>query len=231
MAIYYNSYYTNISQIKGPSGWYWINTPIGPVQTYINQEYDGGGWALVIANSSGSAGMRNLTYANAIASCNIRNHAGTDLYGTKLGVLSMYNVWVGLRYWPYLSKRVDNNKITVVQYIAGTGGTPLEGSHTFRSRWTFDNFSSSFAFSGYGELINEVGSTTPGLYSYHAANQFSLSTYDVDQDAYGSSCSVYYGSNPWWYGACWDGNYFGYDNGPYWEGSSTLYSYGAIYIK
>lgn len=231
MGVNYNARYTDVSQIKGPSGWYWINTPIGPVHTYVNQEYDGGGWVLVIANTSGTAGMRNLTYQEAISSCNIRTHAGINSFGTKLGALSNYNFWVGLNYWPYLSKRVTSNKITLVQYIAGPSGVSLDGTHNFRSRWTFDNFSSSYAFSGYGGIVNEIGGAAPGLYSYHAANQFSLTTYDMDQDAYGSNCSSSYGNNPWWYGACWSGSYFGYDNGPYWESSSTLYTYGAIYIK
>jgi len=63
-----------------------------------------------------------------------------------------------------------------------------------------------------------------------------LTTYDNDQDAYGSgNCSTFYNNNPWWYGACWSGNYFagnGYQDAPYWDSSTTDYhQYGAIYIK
>lgn len=213
----YNASYSNISQIKGPSGWYWINTPLGPVHTYVNQEYDGGGWAMVIANRAGTGGMTNLTYDNAVNTCNIRvSNDATNYFGRKLSTLDNYNVWIGLKYWSYLSKRVTSNKITVVQYVSGTSGTPLNGSHSYRSRWTFDTFSPTYAFSGYGGISNEVGSLAPGLYSYHAANGYNLTSYDVDQDAYGTNCSTSYGNNPWWYGSCWSGSYFGYNNGPYW---------------
>ena len=67
-----------------------------------------------------------------------------------------------------------------------------------------------------------------------AASPSFLKRRDNDQDAYGASCSVAYTNYPWWYGACWDGNYFGgsgHQDGPYWSGSGGDYhNYGGIYI-
>jgi len=105
------------------------------------------------------------------------------------------------------------------------------GYTTKRYRWKFDNFTPTFAFSGAGGLSDETSTGASGFYGYHAANGFTLSTYD---NANGNTCgcSGSYGNNPWWYGCCWSGNYFGFDNGPYWDGSgSDTHQYGAIYIK
>lgn len=237
MGIAYNASYSNISQIKGPSGWYWINTPLGPVHTYVNQEYDGGGWAMVMANRINTGGMNNLTYDNAINACNIRaSSATTNYFGQKLGALSNYNVWIGLKYWSLLGGRATANKITVVQFVSPTSGTALNATHTKRYRWRFSNFTPSYSFSGAEVVADETGTGIPGFYSSHAVNGRGLSTYDVDQDSYYVSCSSLYNNNPWWYDACWSGNYFaggsGYQDGSYWIGSNADYhSYGAVYIK
>ena len=236
MGINYNGRYNSVSEITGPSGWYWINTNLGPVQTYVDQSYDGGGWALVIANRWNTGGMRNLTYSNATTNSNFTTDGSNYLpIGSKLGGLSNYNVWIGTNFWSTLSGRVTSNKVTVVQFVANSFGVPLSatGSHTKRYRWRFDNFNATYAMSNATAISDETATGAPGLYSYHAANAFNLTTYDNDQDAYGSSnCSVSYGNNPWWYGACWSGNYFGYDNGPYWDSSGAdTHNYGAIYIK
>jgi hypothetical protein len=61
---------------------------------------------------------------------------------------------------------------------------------------------------GVTAISDETGTGSPGFYSYHAANGFSLTTYDNDQDVYGANCSNLYNNNPFWYGACWSGNYF-----------------------
>ena len=109
-------------------------------------------------------------------------------------------------------------------------------NHTKRARFTWTGWSGTYAWQGGASYTNEVGSTTAGLWSYHIANGYSLSTYDVDQDTYGSNCSSFYNNNPWWYGACWDGNFFaggaGYQDAPYWSYSTVDYhNYGAIYVR
>lgn len=233
MAINYNGRYNSVSDVKGPSGWYWINTSLGPVHTYINQDYDGGGWVLVIANRWGTGGMRNLTYDSAVNNCNITTNGSTYIpQGSKLTALSDYNIWIGTKFWSILSGRAVSGKTTVVQFVSTSFGTPLNGTHTKRYRWRFDNFNSTYGFVNAAAVSDETGTGSPGLYNYHAVNGYSLTTFDKDQDAHGSNCSAIYGNNPWWYGACWSGNYFGYDNGPYWDSSGAdTHQYGAIYIK
>jgi hypothetical protein len=233
LAVYYNGVYNNVSEIVGPSGWYIINTSAGPCHTYVNQDYDGGGWCLVIANRWGTGGMQNLTYVDATTSCNFRTGGVAIPAGSKLGSLADYNVWIAPVFWSLLSGRVTTGKVTVVQFVAGTNGTQLNGTHTKRYRWRFDGFSSRWGMIGATAISDETGTGSPGFYNYHAANGYNLTTYDVDQDAYGgSNCSSFYGNNPWWYGGCWSGNYFGYDNGPYWDSSGgDTHQYGAVYIK
>jgi hypothetical protein len=238
MATNYGPSYNSVAEITGPSGWYIINTAAGPCQTYVNQTYDGGGWCLVLANRANTGGFSNLNYVDATTQCNFRGgtSAATNIVvpsGSKLNSLADYNVWVAPLFWPLLASRATSEKITVVQFVAGTNGTTLNGSHTKRYRWRFDSFNSRWGMIGPTAISDETGTGAPGLYSYHAANGYSLTTYDVDQDAYSSNCSTSYGNNPWWYGACWSGNYFGYDgNTPYWDSSGgDTHQYGAIYIK
>ena len=235
MAVSYNGYYEKVSDIKGPSGWYWLKSPLGPIQVYVNQEYDGGGWVMVMANCGGTGGMNNLTYNDAINNCNFRSSNSVVPMGSKLGSLANYNIFIGTKFWSYLSGRHTTGKTMVVQFVAGTNGTPLNGSHNKRYRWRYDNFNSSFGFVGATGISDETGTGSPGFYSYHAANSYSLTTYDKDLDRNGGNCSSYYNNNPWWYGSCWSGNYFaggGYQDRPYWTGSSgDHHQYGAVYIK
>jgi hypothetical protein len=201
------------------NGIYWLNPGgLGANQFYVNFDFDSTrAWVMVIANRQGTGAVGSLTYANATNP--VINTVGT--YNSSLG----FNLWVGLQYWPYLGN-------TLCQYVSPSA-TGLSGSHSKRSRWKFSGWSSTYAFLYPRGIVNDVGGSTPGLYAYHATNGYSLSTYNNDQDAYGSNCSANYGNNPWWYGACWDGNYFGFDqNGAvYWSGSSgDNYPYGAIFL-
>lgn len=239
MSIGYGGRYSSVSQITGPSGWYWINTTLGPVHTYVNQEYDGGGWVLALANRAGQGAMASLSYYDAVNSSNIRTTSNTNIApGTKLSGLANYDMWLGTKYWSALTGRVTASKTMVVQFVSGTNGTTLNdtGSHNKRYRWRFDNFNASYAFVGATSISDETSTGAPGFYSYHAVNGYSLSAYDLDQDAYVSNCATTYGNTPWWFGACWDGFYFpnggGYSNNPNWAGAGTQqYQYGAVYIK
>ena len=74
MGVHYNAYYTSVSQIKGPPGFYNIDI-LGNGErnyVYVNQDYDGGGWVCVIANRLNTGGMKELTYSNAVNSVNYR---------------------------------------------------------------------------------------------------------------------------------------------------------------
>lgn len=243
MAVYYGGNYTDISKITGPSGFYNIRVGTDNVPVYIDQSYDGGGWVCVLANRAFTAGMNNLAFYDAVNSCNYRSggtNNGTNTtvsVPTKLTSLANYNIWIGTKYWSSLAGRVTTGKVTVVQFVSGTNGTALSatGSHNKRYRWRFDAFNGTYGMTGVTALSDETGTGAPGFYSYHAANGYSLSTYDVDRDVNGGNCATYYNNNPWWYGGCWSGNYFaggGHTDAPYWDSSTTDYhNYGAVYIK
>ena len=238
MGVHYNANYTSVSQVKGPSGFYNIDILGNNTKqfVYVNQDYDGGGWICVLANRGATGGMNNLTYSNAVNSINYRS--GNAVSDPRSGSRSLadHNIWVGTQYWSALSGRVTSGKVTVVQFVSGTNGTALNGSHTKRYRWRFDNFNGTYGMVGATAISDETSTGSPGFYTYHAANGYNLSTFDNDQDAYGGNCSTYYGNAPWWFGACWSGNYFaaggGHQDAPYWDSSvGDYHQYGAVYIK
>jgi hypothetical protein len=233
--------YSSAFDITGPSGFYAINTPVGPVVSYVDQDYDGGGWVQVLSNTAYTGGMNNLNYFDAVNTCNYRNPGTNNGTNTPRGPrgltgVSGYNSWIGLKYWQYLAGRVTSGKVMVVQFVSTSpvalGST---GSQTKRYRWRFDNFNSTYGFVGATGISDETGTGAPGFLNYHAANGFGLTTYDNDQDPNGGNCSTYYNNNPFWYGSCWSGNYFaggGYQDAPYWDSSGPDYhNYGAVYIK
>ena len=70
--------YSSVSEVSGPTGFYRINTSVGTVTVFIDQEYDGGGWVMVLANRGLTAGMNNLNYINAIHKANYRKNGSDD---------------------------------------------------------------------------------------------------------------------------------------------------------
>lgn len=203
------------------NGLYYLNPGgLGAQQFYCDFTFDNQRvWVMVVANRLNTNGLSGLTYAAATGAQ--INTAGT--YNNSLG----FNLLVGLPYWKYLGD-------TICQYVA-TSNVSISGSHTKRARWKFNGFTSTYAFIYPRSITVDVGSGNPGWYAYHAVNGYSFSTYNNDQDAYGSNCSANYNNEPWWYGACWDGNYFaggsGYADGPFWSGSTSDYhNYGAAFL-
>lgn len=239
MGLNYGPVYKSVSDIKGPSGWYTVRINNEPVIVYVDQSYSGGGWVMVLANNNSTGGMNNLTYNDAVNTCNYRQ-SGTAITAPNAinSSLTNLNAWVGVKYWFSLAGRLTSNTVTVVQFVSSTKGTALSntGAQAKRYRWSFNSFSATYGMGGVTAISDETGTGSPGFYSYHAANGFSLTTYDNDQDVYGANCSTLYNNNPWWYGACWSGNYFaggsGYADYPYWDSSGGDYhNYGAVYIK
>ena len=216
------------------TGWYWLSVGGTTSQFWIDMDYDGGGWVLVINNRAGNNGMSNLTYVNATT----QNINSTGSYGTASGdyTPANFNLWAGLTAWKNIADATAGSN-TVVMFVSTAYKTLADiNNHTKRARFTWTGWSGTYAWQGGASYTNEVGSTTAGLWSYHIANGFSLTTYDVDQDTYGSNCSSLYNNNPWWYGACWEGNFLagggGYQDAPYWSGSGGDYhNYGAIYVR
>jgi hypothetical protein len=202
------------------NGMYYLNPGgLGAALFYVDFTFDSTrAWVMVLSNRTGTGAVGSLTYANAI-------NPVVNVNGTYSDSLN-FNLWVGLQYWPYLGN-------TVNQYVYSSV-IGLSGTHTKRSRWKFSGWSPTYAFIYPRGIINDVGGSTPGLYGYHAVNGYSLTTYDNDQDAYSTNCSTAYGNNPWWYGACWDGNYFGHNQSDnvHWSGSSAdAHAYGAIFLS
>ena len=229
------------------TGLYGIRTRMSifpPVRAWVDNEYDGGGWIMVMANRRYTSGMNNLTHDDAINNHNYRTNGTDDSTNDETHLagnfgVGDFNCWMGLKYWKELAGRKTSGKITVVQYVAASAVELNDtANHTHRAEWTFDNFTSDWAFSGRSSSATiHAGSTSPGLYSYHAASTSrNLSTFDNDVDDNSGNCSTYYNNNPWFYGSCWSGNYFaggGHYDAPYWTGSggSDQHAYGAIYIK
>jgi hypothetical protein len=225
--------YRNVAEITGPSGFYNVKTSLGTVVVYVNQTYDGGGWVLVLANRAGTGGMNNLSYYNAVNKSTYRTSSTVTSAPRGLG-LADFNCWVGTRYWSELAGRASAGKVTVVQYVVGTNGVGLHEGHTKRYRWRFDGFTSTYAMSGATGISDETSTGSPGFYNYHAVNGFNLTTFD-NANGNGCGCGTAYNNNPFWYGCCWSGNYFGggdYADAPYWDSSGADYhQYGAVYIK
>jgi len=216
------------------TGWYWLSVGGTTSQFWVDMDYDGGGWVMVINNRAGNGAMPNVTYVNATT----QNINSTGNYGTASGdyTPANFNLWAGLTAWKNIADATAGSN-TVVMFVATAYKTLADiNNHTKRARFTWTGWSATYAWQGAASYVNEKGSTTAGLWSYHIANGFSLTTYDVDQDVYGSNCSTLYGNSPWWFGACWDGFYFpnggGYGDFINWSGAgSDLHNYGAIYVR
>ena len=235
--------YNNASEITGPTGWYMIQSMGKPRPFYVDQDYDGGGWVLVMANRRYTAGMNNLKWDDAMYSLNYR-HAGTDDATNELGMgesspsLDQFNAWVGLTAWASLAGRATSGKITIVQYTANTNGVKLgaTASHNQRIRFNGTGFNGNGAFQGKALNSLEKDANSWGNSGFYSMMGNNLTTYDKDLDTNGGNCSTYYNNNPFFYTSCWTGNIFaggGYIDGPYWTSSSGTYSqqYCGVYIK
>ena len=217
------------------TGWYWLAAGNDVGRFWVDMSYSGGGWVLVLNNRTGNGGMPSLSYVDATTKViNFRSTSSTSP-GVNYGehyTPTNFNLWVGLDAWKSI---IDaNSSFNKIVFFVSTSYRTLgdTGNHTKRSSWSWTGWSSTYALQGASSLSNEVGASTPGWYNYHIANGYSLTTFDRDQDAYGSNWSTSYNNAPWWYGACWSGNIWGYDGAPYWESSGADYhNYAAAYIK
>jgi len=216
------------------TGWYWL-TVDGSVNLYwIDMDYDGGGWVLVANNrlNTGNMGTTAGTYAASTTGFITLGNYGL---GTNP---SNFNLWVGLNKWNSIAAASGQRKF--VEIVSSNIGVKLgqTGFHSKRARWTWTGWSGTYAWQGVGNFSLELGANNPGLYSYHIAGGYSFTAYDLDQDGNPGNCATFYGNTPFWYGSCWDGNFWGggssgsYADGPFWSGSSTDYfNYGAYYVK
>lgn len=216
------------------NGMYWLNPGgLGANLFYIDFTYRTGvPLTLVISNRRGNGGQgSNASYARCTGPW--VNHA-SGTYDANLN----FNVMVGLDYWRYLGDTVVQCvKGYQASYSAGTHNTTIANMDRI-AKWKYAGFNSTYGFK-YARDYSDVSSSgvTTGMYSYHAVNEYSFTTYDNDQDAYGGNCSTSYGNAGWWFGACWDGNAWGNPTGSghvdayYWSSSTNDYfAYGAVYL-
>ena len=236
----YSSKEIKYNNPNAQSGWYWLNLDGYVSQYYIDMDYDGGGWVLVGARP----------YNTRLIDANYQKTAKLLDYSTNTG----YNpadaryadphnwgfcCWLSLSAWEIICRNNQRHggPKQCVQYVSDRPRRLGEiYNHSKRSRWEWEGWTSTYAWRGARNLKNEVGNSTPGLWSYHIANGYSWTTYDNDQDAYSSNCAQQYGNQPFWYGACWDGNFWpdggGYSPYVNWAGAgSDQYNFGAIYIR
>jgi hypothetical protein len=176
-------------------------------------ETDGGGWTLVWSNLRGGRGkpMTEIQWATAINTPpRVSGALGPDL--------EQFIVYTGLKHWPALA---PNN---LLRYSwANDYGSPIDQSYRCTFGFTLPNY-----VLGLLSCTQLVGSTVPGLFTYH--NNRPFTTYDRDNDSYGSAnCAASYTNTPFWYVNCWDGSINGggevattnHVNGAYWVGSGT----------
>jgi hypothetical protein len=216
------------------TGWYWLQINGVATQVYIDMDYDGGGWVLVGTHPI-NVTIPALTYAESTTGL---VQLGTSGFTVGAGDPKQYATWSPLDRWRFIAQ-ANASTNTVVYFTAGSrvelGAT---GSHSRRSRWKWTGWGANYAWQGANSLVNEVGGTTPGLWSYHIGNGYNWTTFDRDQDVSGGNCANSYSNAPFWYGACWDGNFWGgsasgsHANAAFWTGSGgDYYNYGAIYVK
>ena len=233
MSTYGQRQYTSMSQVIGkPTGWYCFKIENTNVPVWIDTQSGDQPEVLVIQNREQTQGMKYLNSNQMFNNANYRI-GSTSQPGriTNQTTLADFNCFIAPKFWEFFGFRTDSSSMRVTQFVSDTVGVTLQNSsvHSSRAKWTFTGWDDQWGFVGADNIVIDVGTEQPSMYSYHAVGGYGLSSTN--------SCASNYGNHPWWYGNCWSGNYFGSSTGshqdkPYWSGSgSDHHPYGAVYIS
>jgi hypothetical protein len=236
-------------------GWYWLN--IGGItrQYWVDTQYQGGGWVLVMNSIAGSPLTNNgstPTYSATTGTDIVANSIGS--YATSSGRQNT-RFMVGLGIWDAICAANGNTSTKNMAVMTDNDTNPpktLSASstplHRGRFTWTGSlNSSSRFTPSGAsgwvydGSQSGDYANQEAGIYAYHfrgTNNGPAPLGWQTSDNQNGGTCINQYDNNPLWYVGCWDGNIWGggtYGNYAYFKGSTNSSSgrqnYGAVYIK
>jgi hypothetical protein len=239
------------------TGWYWLTLGGTATRYWVDMDYLGGGWMCVASNYFGGGITDNgntsgMTNARAATTLNSVLRSSNAIYGT--GTPASTPFWVSLATWQAnatLNANIGGTR-QFVTFVSNTYRRLGEtSSHGQRARWNWTGWNGNWGWVGTSGFTQEAGSIRPGLWDTHVTG-VGFSTIDADRDEYSESCSAFYTNAPWWYTACWNGNFHGggagtgqgYFNAPYWIGSSqnnpadrnsngaqSFWDYGAFYVR
>jgi prepilin-type N-terminal cleavage/methylation domain-containing protein len=232
---------SDLFNLNLPTGWYHLKLDGSTSLRYwIDMTYQGGGWLAVLSRPINwtftDNGSSNITYARTTGNTIVSSSNASYASAANPGGTGPF--MLGLTSWHLnATKNATMGGNREVVAFVNTSYAPLSGTHARRSKWRWTGWGPAFAWLGLSSLVNEVGGTTPGLYSYHAANGYNWTTNDRDQDVASVNCSHSYNNAPSWYGACWSGNPWGgnganHANAFFWTSSGGDYwNYGAVYVR
>ena len=188
--------------------------PVEEFDCYCDMTTDGGGWTLVLLSNSSVTGCPRPYWDEAVNEINLN--------GTFSDDITSFDLLMAVAQWNTMG---DEARLDM-------GSSPSSLNHRAFYDFSLDE-TNNYALQMSNEIIL-IGTTSPGMYSYH--NGRPLSTRDADHDDYSSNCSTMFYETAWWYVACFKGSFWGggleaYQDAPSWDDNSNFYNYGSIWLR